>query len=357
VKLNAPARNGATRKALARTAGKKLSRKALKGLLLAAFCVYAGPGGISAWESIGPAATGQQVSPNDPRNIERVVAAGKRAIWVTTGRETAWTTEDGGRTWKPVDTVFTRAEMGGIQFLDDRTGWVFGAVGSKAFIASTTDGGKKWDITHVASDIRNSVFSDVGFLGKRNGVAVGGGEFDGLPGSLVAITHDGGSNWKNIRVKTDDPQSVLKRVCYLSKTQLWASGGKSIYQSADGGTTWILRHREPDAVDLAGLAVVEGGVFAAGGWGLVLRSRDGTNWDKLKLPEIFAKQYVNSVAFSDAKHGWVCGDHGMILSTQDGGETWQQEASGRTELLRFVSVIGTQVFAVGDNLTVIRRPL
>jgi photosystem II stability/assembly factor-like uncharacterized protein len=334
------------------------AREALQGLLLTALCAYAVPGGVSAWESIGPAAAGQQISSGAPRDIERIAAAGKRAIWVTTSGETAWMTEDNGHTWKSMDTISMRADMSGIQFLDDRTGWLSGAVGSKAFLATTTDGGKNWGITHVASDIRNSVFSDIGFLGKRNGVAVGGGEFDGVARSLVAVTRDGGSNWKNIQVKTDDPQPTLKRVCYFSKTQLWASGGKSIYQSEDGGVTWTLRHRETDAVDLAGLAVVEGGVFAAGGWGLVLRSRDsGATWEKLKLPEIVAKQYLNSVAFSDAKHGWVCGDHGVILSTQDGGETWQQEANSRTELLRFVSVIGIQVFAVGDNLTVIRRPL
>ena len=32
---------------------------------------------------------------------------------------------------------------------------------------------------------------------------------------------------------------------------------------------------------------------------------------------------LNDVCFVDRQHGWAAGDHGTILRTSDGGETWK----------------------------------
>jgi photosystem II stability/assembly factor-like uncharacterized protein len=255
--------------------------------------------------------------------------------------------------------ISRRTEIGGLLFNDEHAGWLVGAMGGKAVIASTTDAGNAWEFKHSLSESHSSVLSDVQFFTKKAGIAVGGGEFDAGPRSLIAHTSDGGATWKNTLLKTDDAQPVLRRVAYQSKSLVWAVGGKSIYMSKDAGVSWQLRYREADAIDLTSLAVVEGnGIFATGGWGLAIRSVDsGDTWQRLKLPPVVAKQYLNSVAFADARRGWICGDRGTMLSTTDGGATWQIEPTNRSELLRSVAVIGNQVFAVGDNLTVIRRPL
>jgi photosystem II stability/assembly factor-like uncharacterized protein len=34
--------------------------------------------------------------------------------------------------------------------------------------------------------------------------------------------------------------------------------------------------------------------------------------------------FLNSISFSDNLNGWMCGDHGAILSTSDGGLNWSQ---------------------------------
>jgi photosystem II stability/assembly factor-like uncharacterized protein len=313
----------------------------------------------SLWHAVGPLPTDSETTATAPKNLERIVPGAKHSIWVTSGGRICWVTEDSGRTWKTVETVSRGAEVGGLLFLDDRTAWITGAVGNKAFLASTADGGKEWNFKHSASESASSSLSDVSFFGKRVGIAVGGGEFAAGSRSLIAVTHDGGNNWKDTLLPTDDPQPVLKRVAFQSKSIVWATGGKSVYSSNDGGAKWVLRHREADAIDLEGLAVVEGaGVFVTGGWGLALRSRDfGATWEKLKVPAAVSKQYLSSVAFADASHGWICGDHGLMISTKDGGDTWQEEFTARSELLRFVGVFGDQVLSAGDSLTLIRRPL
>jgi photosystem II stability/assembly factor-like uncharacterized protein len=48
---------------------------------------------------------------------------------------------------------------------------------------------------------------------------------------------------------------------------------------------------------------------------------------------------LNSVHFSDAKHGWAVGDGGLVLSTVDGGATWCSQNSGTTDDLESVTFV------------------
>lgn len=42
---------------------------------------------------------------------------------------------------------------------------------------------------------------------------------------------------------------------------------------------------------------------------------------------------LNAVEFVGSDHGWVVGDHGLILHTSDGGQTWAEQSSGVQERL------------------------
>src|SRR3712207_3735083 len=55
-------------------------------------------------------------------------------------------------------------------------------------------------------------------------------------------------------------------------------------------------------------ALAQGG----GGWSGERRGRPG--------------QDLNAVYFSDSKRGWVGGDGGLVLHTEDGGRTWAGQA-------------------------------
>lgn len=64
---------------------------------------------------------------------------------------------------------------------------------------------------------------------------------------------------------------------------------------------------------------------------------------------------LNSVCFSDAKHGWAVGDGGLVLSTTDGGSTWCSQTSGTTDDLESVKFVDNQHgWAVGfENGTIL----
>jgi photosystem II stability/assembly factor-like uncharacterized protein len=108
-----------------------------------------------------------------------------------------------------------------------------------------------------------------------------------------------------------------------------------------------------------GLAVIAGaGVFVAEGRDGVLRSRDfGRTWADVKLPPSAANEFFVAVAFADAKRGFACGTHGTIISTTDGGDTWKQELSGQTGVLRDIAFLGDEVYIGGDGRSVIKRRL
>lgn len=56
------------------------------------------------------------------------------------------------------------------------------------------------------------------------------------------------------------------------------------------------------------------------GTGIVIRTNDGgVNWEVVsRLDSIYFEQ----IQFLDKNRGWICGDFGKILKTDDGGHTW-----------------------------------
>jgi photosystem II stability/assembly factor-like uncharacterized protein len=331
---------------------------ALALLLLAIAALGTSEAG-SVWERLGTPRE-DVGGAKSGRDAEQIGSARTRGIWVTSVQGKSWVTGDGGETWiansYPQDVV-----VEGLTFIDSNHAWAAGAVRSQTtWLASTSDGGKTWHAAPTTPDSRPGGFVDVQFFDKDFGIAVGVGDSDQGGKSLIAITRDGGTSWKSQLFKDkDDPASVLMRVRFQSRSVVWVVGGNSIYSSHDGGASWQLAHRERGATRLDSVAIVENsGIFVAGGWGLLLRSRDsGATWERLKVPATAEHRYLCALDFADTLHGWVGGDHGTVISTGDGGETWQEENTGVDGLVRDISVIGDHVYVAGDSFFVLRRHL
>jgi photosystem II stability/assembly factor-like uncharacterized protein len=66
---------------------------------------------------------------------------------------------------------------------------------------------------------------------------------------------------------------------------------------------------------------------AVGERGLILLSDDhGQTWRQASVPVSVG---LTAVQFADAHHGWAVGHAGVILATRDGGESWQLQLDGR----------------------------
>ena len=91
--------------------------------------------------------------------------------------------KDGGKTWKAVSDIVLGGMHSGIDFVDDKTGWIM----TNAKLASTTDGGKTWkELTTPSESTGNAAVclrtTEDGYLLSLNG--------------LFFTTNDGGTTWK-----------------------------------------------------------------------------------------------------------------------------------------------------------------
>ncbi len=64
---------------------------------------------------------------------------------------------------------------------------------------------------------------------------------------------------------------------------------------------------------------------------------------------------LNGVFFTNANNGWVVGERGVIVHTEDGGLTWKSQTSGITESLHAITCTGeNRCWAVGDKATILK---
>jgi photosystem II stability/assembly factor-like uncharacterized protein len=139
---------------------------------------------------------------------------------------------------------------------------------------------------------------------------------------------------------------VAARLFTTSPAGLWlaretATGGSAnrttLYQTADGGRTWVVRLTYDGGVpsqvvlDASGSGVVVGGQRdeAAADLVLFLTSDGGATWQRAAPPLSGAAWGVPY--FVDARHGWVLASLGpgqaTVASTADGGRTWSAASS------------------------------
>ena len=190
-------------------------------------------------------------------------------------------------------------------------------VGYGGKIIETTDGGRNWRAQ--TSGVENALYS-VRFTDDQHGWIVGQ---DGL----VLRTADGGKSWQKQESNatlTDRDGTVLRPYLFaidaLDGEHAWAVGDRSMLVStSDGGKTWR-GQKVPMETDISG--------------GESLAAADPIFYD---------------VKFIDVQHGWIVGEFGKIMHTEDGGETWKEqektlmEGTGIFDLLDLPTLFGIHV--------------
>lgn len=162
--------------------------------------------------------------------------------------------------------------------------------------------------------------------------------------ALVLRSTDGGSNWKELPVKTPGATIVsMNSVSFYNPSLGWAVGldpkGQGyLLSTTDGGETWAsmkieykqtptcVKFTGPQTGFIVGTSPMTGDEESEGGPSDILGTTDGgKTWGSLyHLPAS-----INDITFTDAQHGWVAGVPAAIYYTTDGGRTWD---SGKTGL-------------------------
>ncbi|MFY0631031.1 MAG: T9SS type A sorting domain-containing protein [Flavobacteriaceae bacterium] len=152
-------------------------------------------------------------------------------------------------------------------FLNDN---VAHAVGKNNRIRKTINGGSSWQLTHGTVQGSNN-FSDVFFVNETIGFATAR--------EGIYKTTDTGNTWNVIDPSVEDFTSVF----FTSENVGYVTDGQIIYKTEDSGNTW-------DEINII---------------------NDFSGYD-----------YLNTIFFKDSNKGFVGGNMGVLFSTDDSGENW-----------------------------------
>jgi photosystem II stability/assembly factor-like uncharacterized protein/TolA-binding protein len=279
-------------------------------------------------------------------------------------------TIDGGQTWERQATGL-RASLRSLVFLNPYVGWAAGreelprARGSAGVLLFTRDGGLTWQrlLTNALPGLNQVKFTD-----PKNGFVFG----DGIEQFATGVfkTSDGGRTWEPV----PGPRSAswLAGDFQDGKTGILA-GAWSRLATLRGDTFGSAEVDTLGGRSLSGLTIMPQRAVAVGQGGLILTSvTGGMRWGfaDLKLPKdilagldfnaihaVGPKAWVvgrpgsvvfhtadsgvtwallktgqalplHGVFFLNEKKGWAVGELGTILTTGDGGQSWQGQHQG-----------------------------
>ena len=113
-----------------------------------------------------------------------------------------------------------------------------------------------------------------------------------------------------------------------SKGQYWVVGSRTtLLSSADKGASWKSQDFGEDAILMSIQFLDADNAIITGEFGILLTTKDGgSSWQQgKKIPNDF---FPHAALFTDTRTGWVSGLAGVILHTTDGGNNWVKQPGG-----------------------------
>jgi photosystem II stability/assembly factor-like uncharacterized protein len=238
--------------------------------------------------------------------------------WTVGAFGAVYRTLDGGTHWEQQRTPTTQ-HLFGVSFTDAKNGWAAGRGGE---IIHTTDGGENW--YQQNSNTTKHLFK-IQFVDPNEGWAVG-------DWGVVLHTVDGGASWIDSSLGEDE---IVYAIDFADRDDGWMVGEfGSIRRTTDGGKTWVKQQTGTQKTLFGVSAVSKQRAWAVGIDGLVIRTQDGgATWeiqrgekDVASLQNISFMDLLKNPGLYDVKvvgsRGYVVGDVGNVLVSEDGGETW-----------------------------------
>jgi photosystem II stability/assembly factor-like uncharacterized protein len=202
----------------------------------------------------------------------------------------------------------------------------------------------------------------------------------GFPGLLLR-TSDQGKSFTPVSVPTQDALFSID----INKAGLGAVVGRSglVLLTSDGGATWTKTNAFPKVEEgeerphLFAVDVLESGIIVAvGNFATIVRSADrGKTWQRITFdptrpkppegaPEAAEREDENEgfedearltgIAFGDENSGFVVGEFGMVLKSEDAGATWSRQRGATGKLLFAVhAASGSHAAAAGSDGSVL----
>lgn len=244
-----------------------------------------------------------------------------------------------GKSWGQASSVISNLSVLAIAAFG--TAIFAGTQSTGMFISS--DGGSNW-----SADDSGIVISDI------NSFAVLGSdiftncfqEYYGNAGSLYS-TNNNGNNWTDITSNLNS---------YSDITAIVASGGEvfaatdndAVYVSADSGMTWNTSSNLGN-LEITALFATPNNLFAATNSGMFQSPDGGTTW--LSASSGIAAADITVLSFAQGPSALYCGSiDGAVYTSTDGGEIWNNVSpSGSFDSIEAITTVGRNVIAGGPE--------
>jgi photosystem II stability/assembly factor-like uncharacterized protein len=276
--------------------------------------------------------------------------------WAVGDRGVVWHTRDGGKTWQLQATGVT-ANLTSVSFIDRTHGWIAGGATrpysdtSRGVLLTTTDGGATW------TEIEQATLPNIArlrFFDPKHGIAAGGAS--ALFASGVFVTRDGGRTWQGL--PTDNAGQWL--AADFPDASTGAVAGH------EGRFATLMRQRVVNSPSAVGgvrayralrLALPTGG-WLVGDGGLVMLTNDlGNSWQTPpgELPAFVRENFDFQTVATAGQQVWIAGSPGTrVFHSADGGQHWQSHVTGQNAPLRAITFVDERCgYAVGDLGTIL----
>ncbi len=183
-------------------------------------------------------------------------------------------------------------------------------------IIKTTDRGKTWFAVYTST---GSFFNFIEAIDDNTLFAF---NTDSWTNKMV-MTSDGGAHWRNVSLPTTQK---INYASFISATKGWLSAAEnqSLYYTADGGTTWVLKNNTsltPFFCTMMKFINDSTGYATADQYWTYKTTDSGKIWEP--LPRDNSYYYLNNthteLTFLNNNQFWVGGGQGFIELTTNGG--------------------------------------
>ena len=237
-------------------------------------------------------------------------------------------TTDGGATWVP-QYVYDNADLYGVDFISDTTGWVCGDYRPSqnsdglSGIFATTNSGLTWVKEKLPSGAPD--MTGLQFLGAGDGWAVGTSYDDNYNPQEGWVLHstDGGKTWARVPGLAD---SLASTVHFSDAADGWIGGLNGVYATTDGGATW---QRVAGGYGIQAIAATGPGHVWAFGYGFLVSPLQASDDTAAPVTLVnHSSAWYRKSATVDLSANDIGGSG--VASTEystDGGESWQTGTS------------------------------